>query len=312
MTGSRKQERDLDRRARARVRVLEHYLKVTQNVSQTCRYFGISRRAFYNWLHRYREEGLLGLRDRSSRPNLIRYQIPPEVIALVCQIRRERDYGAPRLSLYLQRYHQVYVSPATIGKILRQHGLRQRSWKGRRPPKKLPPPRSPGECLQVDVKFVPKRLTGARQFYQFTAIDEATRFRILRLYDHNSTRSAIHFLDEVRRLFPVALQRVQTDHGPEFGWNFTWHLKDVGIEHQRIPRGSPESNGKVERSHRTDSEEFYRRIRPGPLRELAQALADWEREYNFGRPHLALRGYTPAETMTRELSQHPQPVNDVP
>ena len=301
MAGPKTKEKELERRARARFRVIEHYLKVTRNVSQTSRYFGISRRAFYTWWHRYREHGVAGLRDRSSRPNLIHYQIPPDVIALICKLRREKDYGAPRLSLHLQRYHQVYVSPCTIGKIFRQHGLRQRSWKGYRAPKKVEVPRSPGESLQVDVKFVPRRLTGSRRFYQFTAIDEATRFRILRVYDHNSTQSAIAFLDEVRRVFPIALKRVQTDNGPEFGWNFTWHLKDAGIDHRRIPPGCPEANGKVERSHRTDSEEFYRHIRPGPLKEIASALAEWEREYNFGRPHLALRGYTPAERLTGDL-----------
>src|SRR5256885_12954351 len=57
----------------------------------------------------------------------------------------------------------------------------------------------------------------------------------------------------------MAIQRIQTDHGSEFGTDFTWHLQDVGILHRRIPRGCPESNGKVERSHRTDADEFYRR-----------------------------------------------------
>lgn len=66
---------------------------------------------------------------------MIHYQIPPEVIALILQTRREREYGAPRLSLYLQRYHQVYVSATTIREILKRHGLRQRTWKGRRKPR---------------------------------------------------------------------------------------------------------------------------------------------------------------------------------
>src|SRR2546428_8689666 len=66
-------------------------------------------------------------------------------------------------------------------------------------------------------------------------------------------------IDEVRRRLPMAIQRIQTDHGSEFGTDFTWHLQDVGILHRRIPRGCPESNGKVERSHRTDADEFYRR-----------------------------------------------------
>lgn len=234
---------------------------------------------------------------------MIRYQIPPEVVALICQVRREREYGAPRLSLYLQRYHQVYVSPTTILKLFRRHGLAQLGWKGqRRPPKPLPVPRTPGERLQVDVKFVPRAISGKRRFYQFTAIDESTRFRVLRVYDHNSTRSAIAFLDEVRRVLPVAIQRVQTDHGSEFGWDFTWHLKEAGITHGRIPRGYPEANGKVERSHRTDNQEFYRRIRSAGLRQLACQLAAWEREYNFGRPHMALGGHTPAEQLRDSLA----------
>jgi len=96
--------------------------------------------------------------------------------------------------------------------------------------------------------------------YQFTAVDEATRYRVLRIYAHSSIPNVIAFLDEARQRFP-AIQRVQTDHGNEFGTDFTWHLGDLGIAHRRIPPGCPEVNGKVERSHRTDEGEFYRRRR---------------------------------------------------
>src|SRR5205823_293167 len=66
------------------------------------------------------------------------------------------------------------------------------------------------------------------------------------------------------------------------------HLQDVGILHRRIPRGCPESNGKVERSHRTDADEFYRRAQFKSTEELAKQLARWEHEYNHRRLHLAL------------------------
>ncbi len=115
----------------------------------------------------------------------------------------------------------------------------------------------PGQSIQVDVKHLK---VGARPLYQFTAIDEATRYRVLKIYAHNSIRSAIAFIEEVRQRLPVAIQRIQTDHGSEFGTDFTWHLRDLGIGHRQIPRGCPESNGKVERSHRTDEDEFYRRV----------------------------------------------------
>jgi len=86
-------------------------------VSAASRYFGIARTTVYQWRQRFEAEGVAGLRDRSSRPTMIHFQIPPEVIALVCQVRRERGYGAPRLSLILERYHQVYISPTTLLKI---------------------------------------------------------------------------------------------------------------------------------------------------------------------------------------------------
>jgi transposase InsO family protein len=312
MGTSAARRRDDDRRAHARLRVIEHYLRVTKNVSRTCRFFGMSRTTFYVWFRRFEKEGAIGLRERPRRPHMIRFQIPPEVIALILQIRREKEYGAPRISLHLQRYHQVYVSATTIVKILARHHMRRLGWNGRRPPpRKQAPPRTPGESLQVDVNFVPKRISGNLQFYQFTAIDEASRFRVLRIFDHNSTKSAVAFLDEVRKVFPTALKRVQTDNGSEFGWDFTWHLRDLGIDHRRIPRGCPEVNGKVERSHRTDSQEFYRRIKSASLRQLAQALATWEREYNFGRPHMALKGATPAEQLHGSLQAAKRGVRDL-
>jgi transposase InsO family protein len=100
-----------------------------------------------------------------------------------------------------------------------------------------------GQSVQVDVKHL--RL-GARRLYQFTAIDEATRYRVLQIYAHNSIRSATTFVEEVRRRLPVAIQRIQTDHGSEFGTDFTWHLRDLGIAHRHIPPGCPEANGKVD------------------------------------------------------------------
>jgi transposase InsO family protein len=109
-----------------------------------------------------------------------------------------------------------------------------------------------------------------------------------------STSTTRSFIDEVRRRLPIAIQRVQTDHGSEFGSEFTWHLHDLGIGHRRIPPGTPEANGKVERSHRTDEDEFYRRMTFRTATQLVNKLQEWEHEYNHRRPHLALGGKTPA------------------
>jgi transposase InsO family protein len=164
--------------------------------------------------------------------------------------------------------------------------------------------------VQLDVKFIPRVGRARQRFYQFTAIDEATRFRVLRIYDHDNTKTAIDFLREVREHFPFAIQKIQTDNGSSFGPQFTWHLSDLRISHKHIPPGCPEVNGKVERSHKTDSEEFYQGRHFKHKRDLARKLKKWETEYNEDRPHLALQGKTPSERV-HELIQSPKHVRDL-
>jgi hypothetical protein len=159
---------------------------------------------------------------------------------LILQVRRQRQYGPLRISLFLQRYHQVYVSAPTIQRILKRHRVSRVSLKQYRPgPRRRREIQVPGQSVQVDVKH-PK--LGGRPFYRFTAIDEATpRYRVLRVSPHNSIKSATDFVGEVRRRLPMAIQRIQTDHGSEFGTDFTWHLRDPGVVQRQIPRGCPRS-----------------------------------------------------------------------
>jgi len=293
------------RKVKARLRMLEHAQRVSGNVSQTCRFFGVSRAHFYIWKKRYEKNGLAGLRDQSRRPHRIRFQTPPEIVSLILRIREERRYGAVRTSLYLQRHYHAYVSPTTIFKIFRRHHVGRVSLRKYRPgPKPVDAPLPvPGRSVQLDVKFVPRLGRARQRFYQFTAIDEATRFRVLRIYDHNNTKTAMDFLKEVREHFPFTIQKIQTDNDSSFGPQFTWHLSDLKISHHHIPPGCPEVNGKVERSHKTDSEEFYRGRWFKNKRDLCRKIKRWETQYNEDRPHLALKGKTPAERVHELVGQ---------
>jgi transposase InsO family protein len=226
-------------------------------------------------------------------------------VDLILQIRREKGYGAPRLSWHLQRHHNIYISCVTIGHIFRRHHI----------PRAIPhhnvrvsPPvtvqkQSPGERVQVDVKFLPKLAKEHRRYYQFTAIDDCTRYRVLQIYSHNSTKSALAFIEKLREKLPFAIKEIQTDHGSEFATPFTWHLNDLGITHRRIYPGCPNQNGKVERSHRTDEEEFYRRYQFNNAQELETRIEEWEKEYNFNRPHMALKGLTPGEKLHKMITK---------
>ena len=99
----RAKELEQARKAKGRLRMIQHYEQVTRNVSRTCRFFGISRTQFYIWLNRYRRAGLAGLRDGPRGPRSHPYQTPPHIEALILRLRRERQYGALRLGLFLQR-----------------------------------------------------------------------------------------------------------------------------------------------------------------------------------------------------------------
>jgi transposase InsO family protein len=115
----------------------------------------------------------------------------------------------------------------------------------------------PGHRLQIDVKFL-ERIPGTRtRLYQFTAIDDCTRIRVLKVYDTCNQGTAIRFLDDVLRRLPFRVHVVQTDNGAEFQSHFHWRLEALDIRHVYIRPRTPHLNGKVERSHRIDDQEFY-------------------------------------------------------
>jgi transposase InsO family protein len=95
------------------------------------------------------------------------------------------------------------------------------------------------------------------QRYQYTAIDDATRIRALKVYEGHNQENAIDFVNYFVNKFPFRIHTIRTDHGYEFQAKFHWHVEDLGINHTYIRVRTPRLNGKVERSHRTDKVEFY-------------------------------------------------------
>jgi transposase InsO family protein len=294
-----------DPRARQRLRWIQHYEQVTKKVSPTCRYFGISRGTFYLWYHRYMSLGEEGLRSKSSRPHKINRIIPKDIRDKIVELRLQRKYGPDRMSYYIRKKYNWFISKRTIWRLYKEHGLNRLKYKKNW--KRYPQQYSkdlPGDRVQMDVKFLDKTAFAGKQYYQFTAIDDCTRLRVLRIYDHHSVKSATDFVDQVRKALPFAIKQIQTDNGTEFSEGFTWHLDDLGISHRKTRVCSPEENGKVERSHRTDGAEFYGINQFVSITHCVKLLRAWEREYNQERPHMALGGRTPAEFLSEKLKKH--------
>jgi transposase InsO family protein len=306
-------ERELARRARHRLAVLRHAEEVSGNIAATCRYYGISRQCFYTWRRRYEAEGLEGLKDRSSAPHHTPHATTADVVEKILWLRRQYHFGPAKIAMYLQRYHDVAISTSGVWRILKKVGLNRlpasQRYKRRSIRWKRYEKQRPGHQLQVDVKFIePLGQSGRKKrYYQYTAIDDCTRLRVLRAYPRNDQKTAIQFIDYVLAKLPFAVEQVQTDNGQEFGQTFHWHLLDKGIGHVRIKPRTPRLNGKVERSHRIDSEEFYRLLEGQVIDDVNlfnSKLQEWEDYYNYHRPHGALAGQTPYERL-RQKAQDP-------
>jgi transposase InsO family protein len=120
----------------------------------------------------------------------------------------------------------------------------------------------------------------------------------MKIYETLNQRTSIQFIDYALSRPPFWTQVIQTDNGAEFQGQFHWHVLDKGINHVYIKPRRPRLNGKVERSHRIDEEEFYRMLK-GVVIDNSQLfnakLQEWEDFYNYYRPHASLNGQTPYE-----------------
>jgi transposase InsO family protein len=269
------------------------------------REFEVPKSSFYRWKKAFAKVGRAGLVRKRPIAKSHPRQIPPEIVEKILHLRRTYHLGPQRIDWYLDRYHGAKTSCSSVYRTLIRHGMRRlprnvgrRAIHTRRYAKQVL-----GHQIQVDVKFLNLKTKDDRKIrrYQFTAIDDATRVRALKIYQRHNQKSAIDFIDYVIEKFPFRIHTIRTDRGHEFQAQFHWHVEDKGIRHVYIKPRSPQLNGKVERSHRSDQEEFYQLLTYTDDVDLNAKLAEWERFYNHDRPHGAFDGKTPYEALRSRL-----------
>ena len=295
-----------DRREIARkLRILRHAEQIG-DAAQTCRYFGIGRSSFYRWRAAYRKGGEEALINKPPIPKWHANRTPIKIEEKVLHLRSKYHLGPMRIVWYLARYHDIKISDATVSRILKRHGVNRlpRGTRLRKVHTKRYNKQVPGHHIQMDVKFLTFKGEDGKKVrrFQFTAIDDATRVRALKVYKKHTQASAIDFVDHIIETFPFRIKEIRTDNGHEFQAKFHWHVEDQGIRHAYIRRGTPQLNGKVERSHRSDEQEFYQLLNYKGDVDLEAKLDEWERFYNFGRPHGAFKGKTPYEALREKLT----------
>lgn len=278
-------------------------LELAQDLSVTkvCQEYNVPRASLYRWKQKYEKAGRAGLFRK--RPVAYRHphRTPPEVVEKILEIRTEHQMGALRIKYYLERYHGIKISEATVSRVLKAHGLNRlpKSAPKRALHTKRYAKTVPGHHVQVDVKFLQLKNQEGQlvKRYQYTAIDDATRIRALQIFPEHNQERAIQFMNYVVERFPFRISTIRTDRGHEFQARFHWHVEDQGMRHVYIKPQTPQLNGKVERSHRTDQTEFYQLLTYKDDVDLNAKLKAWENFYNYDRPHLSLDGKTPYEVM---------------
>lgn len=282
------------------------YAKVIGSVSQTCQDLGIARSSFYEWMKAFDREGEAGLLRKKPIPKSHPKKLKQSVIDKILDLRQTYQLGSRRITYYLERYHGIIVSESSVTRTLVKYKINRlpktaskRALHTKRYCKEVP-----GHHVQVDVKFITLRDQDGNKVkrFQYTAIDDATRIRALKIYRQHNQKNAIEFIDHVENKFPFRIHTIRTDRGHEFQARFHWHVEDKGIRHTYIKPRSPQLNGKVERSHGIDQQEFYQLLTYTDDVDLNKKLESWEQFYNFDRPHGAFEGKTPYETLRSLLT----------
>ena len=244
----------------------------TYGVTKAAIKYKTNRQYIYRWKTRY-NGSIESLRDRSRRPHHHPNQHTPDEIKLISDMRRRNPHSG--LVVFWVKLRQRGYSRSISGlyRFLRKHGIMAVKLPN---PKYVPKPYQqmddPGQRIQIDVKFVPSACLKnsevlGKKFFQYTAIDEYSRWRFVEAFEEHSTYSSAMFLEHLVKAFPLPIECVQTDNGSEFTNRFTTHrekptlfqvhLEKHGIQHKLIRPFTPRHNGKVERSHRKDNERFY-------------------------------------------------------
>ena len=271
---------------------------------------GVCLRTVRKWVKRYREEGVAGLGDRSSRPHRLRQPTPAETVGRIEALRRQRFTGK-------QIAKDTGVSPATVSRVLRRLGIsRLRDLEPAEPVRRYER-EHPGELIHIDIKKLGRftkvghRITGDRTGqstdrtsgrapgweYVHVCIDDASRVAFSSILPDEKKESAVTFLEDALAYYKslgVTVQRVMTDNGGCYKSRaFRKACSDHALKHIRTKPYTPKTNGKAERFIQTALREWAYATAFTHSDQRKVELPIWLHRYNWHRPHGSLDANTP-------------------
>lgn len=286
------------------------------DIAEICPY---GKRSLERWLAAHEKMGEAGLEPKSTEPKKYRIETPIRIKEKIIEIRKQTGKCALKIRWQLRK-ENIEINERTIGKILKKEGLVRKYRVRKITYKYVRAERKPGELVEIDVKYVPGKIANKR-YFQYTAIDTASRWRYLKICEEMSNSHSIGFLKETMSLFPHRIKAVKTDNGSIFTNRYSGAYKREDLSpaklhsldrfcaknniiHYLIDPGKPAQNGTVERSHREDQEKFYDRNKFKNLPDLQKKIKKWNMYYN-NLEHCGLDGKTPIEYLAEYQSSNP-------
>lgn len=283
--------------------------RLTNNASLTAMELGISRWTVYRWIKRGRSisQGYTpryihqGIKRKSTRPHKIHRALSLKQESAIILFRKRKKYTAEKVRYILG----LSASARTIHRSIKKKGLANRYGNHRRPYYQktthmhLKNTFSIGK-LQMDVKYITPELSGLPYTcFEYAVIDIYSRYKEAVILNHLDQDGAILALIEIRKRLPFTPDFIQTDNGLEFQGRFTKYCLESGLKHHLIHKSTPNENAVIERTFRTDEEEFFFMMERAPkdYDELRIWFAKWLHEYNHERPHLGIDLKTPIEVI---------------
>jgi transposase InsO family protein len=285
---------------------------------------GVSERTAYRWLRRWREQGAVGLLDRSSAPKLIPHRTAPERVQAIEALRRLHMTAAEIAEV-------LKMALSTVSAVLKRIGLGKRSRLAPPEPPNRYERKRPGELVHLDVKKLgrisvrgaghrvsghrqsqvqvgPRRLGGTGWEFVHVAVDDATRLAYAEVLSDERGQTATGFLRRAVAWFStfgITVERVLSDNGSCYRSNVhALALRELGIRHLFTRPYRPRTNGKAERFIQTLTHRWAYGAIYGSSAERTAALPGWLTHYNFTRPHGSL-SHKPPGTRLRELTNVP-------
>ena len=259
---------------------------------QLVRWIGIGASKFHDWKQRYgkvNEHNALVPRDH--------WLEPWEKLAMVAFHGEHPTEGYRRLTYLMMDQNVVAASPATVYRVLKQHGCFER-WNGQKTGKGtgFQQPLKPHEHWHCDISYV--NVCGTF-YYLISVLDGCSRYLVHWELRESMTEADVEItLQRAKEAFPTATPRIITDNGPQFiAKDFKEFIRISGMTHVKTSPYYPQSNGKIERWHQTIKHDCIRPHVPLSLEEARQLVGRFIEDYNHRRLHSAFGYVTPADKL---------------